>query len=169
MSHGRDSVPRRLEVVEKRVMALERQLNFVIVLDTETVTNFDGEFEKIRSSIAGVRASIGGDLTGTLEGRSVVTRLDSIAIDMQMMNGRLGAMDERFGSMDKRFESLDERLKSMDKRFESMDKRFESMDERLGSMDKRFESLDGRVATLTADVGMLKSGMAEVLEILRKR
>ncbi|WP_194814859.1 hypothetical protein [Nocardia sp. XZ_19_385] len=165
-----------MKEVEDKVVNLESRLDFVIVLDTDTVTYFDEKFQKVDSDIAGVQACIGGDLHGTLEGRSVVTRLDSIAIDVQLMNQRLGSMDERFGSMDKRFESMDKRFESMDKRFESMDKRFESIDERFGSMDKRFESIDGRLSILTEDVGTLKtdvgslaSGMEEVLRILRER
>ncbi|MEV0245713.1 hypothetical protein AB0H76_03880 [Nocardia sp. NPDC050712] len=176
MSKGQEDEPERVAELEERVKKIEDTLDIVIVLDTVTVTQIHEQFGKVRGDVAGVQASIGGDLPGTLQGRSVLSRLVSVetGIDnlarrqdllvrrqngveealkvmggsLESLDARLAVMDERFDSIDERFGVIDDRFDSIDERFGVIDERFDSINDRFAVIDKRFDSIDERFGVI---------------------
>ncbi|GAB2638973.1 hypothetical protein [Nocardia goodfellowii] len=155
MNNGQDGVPKRLLNAEEKIQKLEVRLDEVIVLDTHTVTAINEEFSKVHSGIAGVRAGIGGDLDGTLQGRSVLSRLTSI--------------DTGIDNLAKRQDLLTRRQNRVEEHLKSVDANMATLTKDVGELKGDVGELKRDVGELKGDVGSLAAGMVEVLRILRSR
>ncbi|MFC9894363.1 hypothetical protein ACFVMC_11770 [Nocardia sp. NPDC127579] len=126
----------------------ENQLELNSVRNSYTMTLICEEFDKVHGGIAGIRDSIGGNLSDTLEGIPIVTRLASIKISMDSMNGRLGSIESDVGTL----KSDVGTLKSD-----------------VGTLKSDVGTLKSDVGTLKSDVSKLATGMSQVLRILEGR
>ncbi|MEU8899574.1 hypothetical protein [Nocardia sp. NPDC048505] len=131
---------RRLKTCEEADATFERRLTEVIFRDTETVTHIYEEFDKVHFAVGGVKASIGGDLEGTLEGRSIVTRLDSMDLDIRTLKSDVETL-----------------------KFDVSELKTD-----VSGLKKDVSGLKKDVGTLKSDMKLLTEGMGEVLRILQK-
>ncbi|MEV5838704.1 hypothetical protein [Nocardia sp. NPDC052112] len=128
--------------MERRLEALERWRIHQLTWDTATVTGINDRLDTLDASVAEIRTSI-----GDLEGRSVASRLISMSIDIGNMVSRQDAMAS----------GLD-----------AMVSRQDVMASGLDAMVSRQDVMDGRLTSIEADVGCLKSDVAQILQILRE-
>ncbi|MBN6051977.1 hypothetical protein JYK22_08540, partial [Nonomuraea sp. RK-328] len=93
-------------------------------------------------------------------------RLGPVEDQLRSMGDRFEAIDLRFETMDKRFEAIDQRFETMDKRFEAIDQRFDTMDKRFEAIDQRFDTMDQRLGRVEGDIARLKGDMTDIKVML---